>query len=103
MKKPLSALFLDQGLNIPSPSFVLSEEAKQVFKPRNAEQGEGGRSMRKTSLLFLILLFTAPVLSGCFCPYWNDWGDRGYGHGRGYHEDRGYDSQRGGYRDSRGR
>jgi hypothetical protein len=51
--------------------------------------------MRKTVLLFLIAIFMAPMLSGCFCPYWIDDGGRGYGHYRGY------DSQRGGYRDYR--
>jgi hypothetical protein len=52
-----------------------------------------------TRLVFLTILFIAPMLSGCFCPYWSDWGGRGYGYGGGYHEDRGYVSQRGGYRD----
>lgn len=53
--------------------------------------------MRKTWLVFLTVLFAASMLSGCFCPYWNDWGDRGYGH------DRGYNGHRDGYRDYRER
>jgi hypothetical protein len=55
--------------------------------------------MRKTFLFFLAVLFMAPMLSGCFCPYWGDWNGRGYGHERGYNENRGYDGQRNGYRD----
>ena len=57
--------------------------------------------MRKTLLVLLTILFAAPMLSGCFCPYGNDWGDRGYGHDRGY--DRGYYGDRDGSRDYRER
>lgn len=53
--------------------------------------------MRKTLMVLLTILFIAPMLSGCFCPYWTDGGGRGYGH------DRGYDSQRDGYREYRER
>lgn len=61
--------------------------------------------MRKTLLVFLTILFVAPMLSGCFYPYGDDWNGRGYRHdgGYGYHEDRGYDGQRDGYRDYRER
>lgn len=53
--------------------------------------------MRKTLLIFLAILFMAPMLSGCFCPYWIDGDGRGYGH------DRGYGGQREGSRDYRER
>lgn len=62
--------------------------------------------MRKTLLIFLSVLFMAPMLSGCFYypySYRDDWGGRGYGNGRGYYDDRGYDSHRDGYRDYRER
>jgi hypothetical protein len=60
--------------------------------------------MRKTLLIFLTVLFMAPMLSGCFYyPYRDDWDGRGYGHGRGYYDDRGYDSHRDGSRDYRER
>jgi hypothetical protein len=52
--------------------------------------------MMKSLLVFLTILFVAPLLSGC-CPYWNDWGGRGYGY------DRGYNGHRDGYRDYRER
>ena len=55
--------------------------------------------MRKTLLFFLPILFMAPMLSGCFYPYWGEGNGRGYGHDGGYHEDRGYDGQHNGYRD----
>jgi len=55
--------------------------------------------MRKPLLFLLTILFTAPMLSGCFCPYWGEWNGRGYGNDRGYHEDRGYGGQHNGYRD----
>ena len=59
--------------------------------------------MRKTLLVFLTVLFIAPMLSGCFCPYYmDDWHGRGYRNDRGYYQDRGYDGQRDGYRDSDG-
>jgi hypothetical protein len=59
--------------------------------------------MRKTMLVFLTILSMAPMLSGCFFPYRDDWNDRGYRHDRGYRDDRGYDDQRDGYRDYRER
>jgi hypothetical protein len=60
--------------------------------------------MRKTLLVFLTILFVAPMLSGClYYPYRDDWGGRGYGHGRGYYEDRGYDTPRDGNREYRDR
>ncbi len=60
--------------------------------------------MRKTFLIFLTVLFMAPMLSGCFYyPYYDDWDGRGYRHGRGYYDDRGYDRSREGYRDYRER
>lgn len=45
--------------------------------------------MRKTLLVLLTVLFAAPMLSGCFCPYGNGWGDRGYRHDGDYYGDRG--------------
>jgi hypothetical protein len=54
--------------------------------------------MRKTLLIFVAILFMAPMLSGC-CPYWFDGGGRGY-----YGHERGYSSQHNGnreYRESR--
>jgi len=56
--------------------------------------------MRKTLLFIVTILFLAPLLSGCFCPYWYDGGGRGYyGHDRGYSgHDRGYGGQRNGSR-----
>jgi len=60
--------------------------------------------MRKTLLAFLTILFIAPMLSGCFYPYYiDDWHGRGHRHDRGHHEDWGYDDQRGGHRDYRDR
>ena len=62
--------------------------------------------MRKTLLVFLTILFVAPLLSGCFYyPYRDGWDDGGYRHGRGYYGDRGYEGRRDGSRDydSRGR
>lgn len=51
--------------------------------------------MRNTLLIFLTVLFLAPMLSGCFYyPYRDDWGGRGYEHGRGYYYDRDYDRDR---------
>ena len=59
--------------------------------------------MRKPLLVFLTILFMAPILSGClYYPYRGDWNGRDYGHDRGYYQDRGYDGQRGGSRDSDG-
>lgn len=58
--------------------------------------------MRKILLVFLAVLFIAPMLSGCFCPYWIDGHGRGDGYGRGHNENRGYDSPRDGSRDHRG-
>ena len=59
--------------------------------------------MRKILLVFLTILFMAPMLSGClYYPYRGDWNGRGYGHDRGYYEDRRYDGPRDGYRDSDG-
>ncbi len=55
--------------------------------------------MRKTLLVFLAVLFLAPMLSGCFYyPYH-------HGHGGGYYEDRDHDRHRDrdGYRDYRER
>jgi len=57
--------------------------------------------MRKSLLVFLTILFVAPLLSGCFYPYGYDWYDRGYRHDGGYRGDRGYDGHRDGYRDYR--
>jgi hypothetical protein len=55
------------------------------FTPRLVKQSKGSEKMRKTLLVFVAILFIAPMLSGCFCPYGNDWGGRGYyGHDRGY-------------------
>lgn len=59
--------------------------------------------MRKILPVFLAILFFAPMLSGCFCPYWIDGHGRGDGFGRGHYEDRGHDDHRGGYRDYRER
>jgi len=79
------------------------KEAQKDFTPRFTEQGKGSEKMRKTLLVFLTILFVAPLLSGCFYPYWDDWHDRGYRHGGGYRGDRGYDGHRDGYRDYRDR
>jgi len=58
--------------------------------------------MRKTLLVFLTILFAAPLLSGCFYyPYRDDWYGRGYRDDRGYYGDRGYDGRRDGSRDYR--
>jgi hypothetical protein len=59
--------------------------------------------MRKTLLVFLTILFVAPLLSGCFYHYHDDLDDRGYRRDRGYYDDRGYDGRRDGYRDYRER
>jgi len=53
--------------------------------------------MKKFLLVFLVILFAAPLLSGC-CPFWFDGGGRGY-----YGHDRGYDGHRDGSRDYRER
>jgi hypothetical protein len=58
--------------------------------------------MRKILLVFLTVLFAAPMLSGCFFPYRDDWNDRGYRYDRRYYEDRRYDGRRDGYRDYNG-
>ena len=51
--------------------------------------------MRNTLLIFLTVLFLAQMLSGCFYyPYRDDWGGRGYEHGRGNYYDRDYDRDR---------
>jgi hypothetical protein len=56
--------------------------------------------MRKTLLVLLTGLILAPMLSGCFCPYYmDDWHGRSNRDYRGYYQDRGYDRQGGGYRD----
>ena len=88
-------------LNIRVPSLVLSMEADQDHTPRGTERSKRSEYMRKTLLVFLTILFLAPMLSGCFYyPYH-------YGHGRGYYDDRDYDRHRDrdrdGYRDYRGR
>jgi hypothetical protein len=88
-------------LNIPVPPFVSTMEAQKDFTPRFAERAEGSGKMRKTLLVFLTILFVAPMLSGCFYPYRDDWYDRGYGHGDRYRGDRDYDGHRDGYRDYR--
>jgi len=90
-------------LNIPAPPLVSLKEAQKDFTPRLAEHAKGSGKMRKTLLVFLTILFVAPMLSGCFYPYWDDWGGRGYGHDRGYRDDRGYDGRRDGHRDYRER
>ncbi len=60
--------------------------------------------MRKTMLVLLTILFIAPMLSGCFCPYYmDDWHGRGDRYDRGHYDNRDYDGQRGGSRDSRDR
>jgi len=46
--------------------------------------------MRKSLLVFLMILFVAPLLGGC-CPYWYGPGYRGngyYGYDRGYYAPR---------------
>jgi hypothetical protein len=54
--------------------------------------------MMKSLLVFLTILFVAPILSGClYYPYRDDWGGRGHGY------DRGYDGHHDGYRDYRER
>lgn len=50
--------------------------------------------MRKSLLVFLTILFVAPMLAGC-CPCWYGPGGRGYGY------ERGYNGQRDGSRDYR--
>ena len=58
--------------------------------------------MRKTLLLFLTVLFMAPILSGCFYPYYrDDWNGRGYRYERGHRDYRDYDGHRDGNRDYR--
>jgi hypothetical protein len=99
--KALIRVSIVHVLNIPVPSLVLLKEARKDFTPRFAERGKGSEKMRKTLLVFLTILSVAPMLSGCFYPYRDDWYGRGYQHDRGYHEDRGYDGQRDGYRDTR--
>jgi hypothetical protein len=101
--KVLIRVSIVQVLNIPVPPLVSLKEAQKDFTPRFAEQGKGSEKMRKTLLVFLTILSTAPILFGCFYPYRDDWDGRGYRHERGYHEDRGYDGHRDGYRDYRER
>jgi len=43
--------------------------------------------MRKSLLVFLTILFVAPMLTGC-CPCWYGSGGRGYGYERGYNGQR---------------
>jgi len=43
--------------------------------------------MRKTLLVFMTILFVAPMLAGC-CPCWYGSGGRGYGYERGYNGQR---------------
>ena len=52
--------------------------------------------MVKSLLIFLTILFVAPMLAGC-CPYWYEGGGRGYGYDRGYY------GRHDGYRDYRER
>ena len=66
------------------------KEANKDFTPRFEKQAKGSEKMRKSLLVFLTLLIVAPLLSGCFCPYGNDWGGRGYRHDRGYDDSREY-------------
>jgi hypothetical protein len=49
----------------------------------------------------LIILFVAPMLSGCYYHHRDDWNGRGHGHGERYRGDRGPDGYREGYRDYR--
>ena len=85
------------------------QEAQKVFTPRFSEPGKGRGIMRKTLLVFLAILSVAPMLSGCFYHYHDDWDDRGYrGDGRHYgdrdYDGRpGYDGRRDGSRDYRER
>lgn len=97
------AIISDPALNIPVPPLVSTKEAQKDFTPRFAEQAKGSGKMRKTLLVFLTILFVAPMLSGCFYPYRDDWYDRGYRHDGGYRGDRGYDGHRDGSRDYRDR
>jgi hypothetical protein len=76
------------------------KQAQKDFAPGLAEPGYGSELMRKALLVFLAVLLMAPMLSGCFFPYRDDWNDRGYyRHDRRYYEDRRYDGHRDGYRD----
>jgi len=98
------AIISDPALNIPVPPLVSTKEAQKDFTPRSAEQAKGSGKMRKILLVFVTILFVAPLLSGCFYPYRDDWHGRDYyGHDRGYRGDRGYDGNRDGYRDYRDR
>ena len=86
-------------MNIRIPSLVLSKEAEQDPTPHRTERSKRSGKMRKTLLVFLTILFLAPMLSGCFYyPYH-------HGHGGGYYEDRDHDHyrDRDGYRDYRER
>jgi hypothetical protein len=87
-------------LNIPVPRLVSTKEAQKKSTPQLAEQAKGSGKMGKTLLIFLAVVFMAPMLSGCFYyPHRDDGYGRGYGHGRGYYDDRYYDRNRDGYRD----
>jgi len=73
------------------------KEANKHLAPRFTEQAKRSETMKKFLLVFLVILFVAPLLSGC-CPFWFDGGGRGY-----YGYDRGYDGHRDGSRDYRER
>jgi hypothetical protein len=89
-------------LNIPVPRLVSKKEAQKKSTPQLAEQTKGSGKMRKILLIFLAVVFMAPMLSGCFY-YHDDWYDRGYRNGRGSYDGRYYDRDRDGYRDYRER
>jgi hypothetical protein len=58
--------------------------------------------MMKSFLVVLAILSLTSLVSGCFCPYGNDWGGRGYRNDGGHRDGRGYGSPRDGYREHRG-
>jgi hypothetical protein len=82
-------------LNIRIPTLVLSMEADQEHTPCRTERSKRSEDMRKTLLVFLAVLFLAPMLSGCF--YY----PHHHGYGGGYYDGR--DRDRDGYRDYRER
>jgi len=73
---------LDQALNNPRPTLVPVKESYWHHTPRFEKQAEGSETMRKSLLVFLTILFVAPMLAGC-CPCWYGSGGRGYGYERG--------------------
>ena len=82
-------------LNKPLPPHRLNSRGEKHPTTRFEEQSRGSKTMKKSLLGILIILFVAPMLGGC-CPYWYGsgyYGNRGYygdGYGPGYYGQRYY-------------